>query len=448
MARRALAAAVLAAGRGERMRSSMPKALHEIAGRAMVAHVVDTLGELGPERVVCIAGPGMDEVAEAARPAEAVVQAEPLGTGHAVLAAREALAGFEGAVLVLFADTPLIRAETMRALADAVDGGAAVAVLGMRPATANEYGRVALDGAGRPEAIVEWRDAGPDAQALPVCNAGVMAVDGGRLFALLDRVGNDNARGEYYLTDIVALARAEGLETALVEVPEEEALGVNSRAELARAEAVMQRRLRARAFDAGVTMAMPETVYLSYDTRFGRDVTVGPHTVFLTGVTVGDDVDIRAFCHLKGAVVRSGARVGPYARLRPGADVGPGAGVGNFVEVKNAVLEAGAKANHLSYIGDAHVGADANIGAGTITCNYDGFRKHRTEIGAGAFIGSNTALVAPVSVGPGAVVGAGSTVSRNVEADALVVERAHQTERKGWAARLRMRRNRHSSGDE
>ena len=447
MARQALAAVVLAAGRGERMRSSMPKALHEVAGRPMVAHVVDTLGGLAPERIVCVTGPGMDEVAAAAAPAEAVLQAEQLGTAHAVMAARGALGGFEGAVLVLFADTPLIRAETMQALTDAVDGGAAVAVLGMRPAGANEYGRVALDGADRPEAVVEWRDAGPEAQALPVCNAGVMAVDGRRLFALLDRVGSDNAGGEFYLTDIVALARAEGLETALVEVREEEALGVNSRAELARAEAVMQRRLRERAFDAGVTMAMPETVYLSYDTSFGRDVTVGPHTVFLTDVTVEDDVDIRAFCHLKGAVLRSGARVGPYARLRPGADVGPGAGIGNFVEVKNAVLEAGVRANHLAYIGDAHVGADANIGAGTITCNYDGFRKHRTEIGAGAFIGSNTALVAPVSVGPGAVVGAGSTVSRNVEADALVVERAQQTQRKGWAARLRMRRNRQSAGD-
>ena len=447
MARQALAAVVLAAGRGERMRSSMPKALHEVAGRPMVAHVVDTLGGLAPERIVCVTGPGMHEVAAAAAPAEAVLQAEQLGTAHAVMAARGVLGGFEGAVLVLFADTPLIRAETMQALADAVDGGAAVAVLGMRPAGANEYGRVALDGAGRPEAVVEWRDAGPEAQALPVCNAGVMAVDGRRLFPLLDRVGSDNARGEFYLTDIVALARADGLETALVEVREEEALGVNSRAELARAEAVMQRRLRERAFDAGVTMPMPETVYLSYDTSFGRDVTVGPHTVFLTDVTVEDDVDIRAFCHLKGAVLRSGARVGPYARLRPGADVGPGAGVGNFVEVKNAVLEAGVRANHLAYIGDAHVGADANIGAGTITCNYDGFRKHRTEIGAGAFIGSNTALVAPVSVGPGAVVGAGSTVSRNVEADALVVERAQQTQRKGWAARLRMRRNRQSSGD-
>ena len=447
MARRALAAVVLAAGRGERMRSSMPKALHEVAGRPMVAHVVDTLGALAPERIVCVTGPGMDEVAAAAAPAEAVLQAEQLGTAHAVMAARGALGGFEGAVLVLFADTPLIRAETMRALCDAVDGGAAVAVLGMRPAGSNEYGRVVLDEAGRPEAVVEWRDAGPEARALPVCNAGVMAVDGRRLFPLLDRVGSDNARGEFYLTDIVALARADGLETALVEAPEEEALGINSRAELARAEAVMQRRLRARAFDAGVTMAMPETVYLSYDTSFGRDVTVGPHTVFLTGVAVGDNVDIRAFCHLKGAVLRSGARVGPYARLRPGADIGPGAGVGNFVEVKNAVLEAGAKANHLAYIGDAHVGANANIGAGTITCNYDGFRKHRTEIGAGAFVGSNTALVAPVSVGPGAVVGAGSTVSRDVEADALVVERARQTERKGWAARLRMRRNRQSSGD-
>ena len=446
MARRAPAAVVLAAGKGERMYSSKPKALHEIAGREMVAHVIGTLDELAPERIVCVTGPGMEEVAAAAAPARAVLQPEPLGTAHAVMATREALDGFEGGVLVLFADTPLLRAETMQALADAVNGGAAVAVLGMRSAAANEYGRVVLDSAGKPEAIVEWHDAGPEARALPVCNAGVMAVDGRRLFPLLDRVGNDNARGEYYLTDIVALARAEGLETALVEAPEEEALGVNSRAELARAEAVLQRRLRARAFEAGVTMPMPETVYLSHDTRFGRDVTVGPYTVFLTGVTVEDDVDIRAFCHLEGAVVRSGARVGPYARLRPGADVGPGAGVGNFVEVKNAVLEAGAKANHLAYIGDAFVGAEANIGAGTITCNYDGFRKHRTEIGAGAFIGSNTALVAPVSIGPGAVVGAGSTVSRNVEADALMVVRAQQTERKGWAARLRMRR-RQPSGD-
>ena len=447
MAQRALAAVVLAAGRGERMRSSRPKALHEIAGKAMLAHVLDTLAELAPERTVCVTGPGMDRVAAAAAPAGTAVQSEALGTAHAVLAAREALAGFDGTVLVLFADTPLIRAETMSALADALAEGAAVAVLGMRPSGANQYGRVVLDAAGMPEAIVEWRDAGPEARALPVCNSGIMAVDGRRLLPLLERVGNDNARGEYYLTDIVALARADGLATALVETAEEEALGVNSRAELARAEAAMQRRLRERAFAAGVTMPVPETVWLSHDTRFGRDVTVGPNTVFLPGVTVEEGAEIRAFCHLEGAVVRSGARVGPYARLRPGADVGPGAGVGNFVEVKNAVLEAGAKANHLAYIGDAHVGAHANIGAGTITCNYDGFRKHRTEIGAGAFIGSNTALVAPVSIGPGAVVGAGSTVSRNVEADALVVERAEQTERKGWAARLRMRRNRQSSGD-
>ncbi len=440
MARRALAAVVLAAGRGERMQSSKPKALHEIAGREMVAHVVDTLVSLAPERVACVIGPGMTAVAAAATPARAVTQQEPLGTAHAVMAAREVLAGFEGTVLVLFADTPLLRAETMRALADAVEGGAAVAVLGMRPAAANEYGRVVLDVAGRPETIVEWRDAGPEMRALPVCNAGVMAVDGRRLLPLLDRIGDDNAGSEYYLTDIVSLARAEGLETALVEASEDEARGVNSRAELARAETVMQHRLRERAFEAGVTMAMPETVYLSHDTRFGKDVTIGPHTVFLVGVTVEDDVDIRAFCHLEGAVVRSGARVGPHARLRPGTDVGPGAVVGNFVEVKNAVLQTGAKANHLAYIGDAHVGANANIGAGTITCNYDGFRKQRTEIGAGAFIGSNTALVAPVSVGPGAMVGAGSTVSRNVEADALAVARAPQAEYKGWAARLRIRR--------
>ena len=447
MAQRALAAVVLAAGRGERMRSSRPKALHEIAGKAMLAHVLDTLAKLAPERTVCVTGPGMDRVAAAAAPAGTAVQSEALGTAHAVLAAREALAGFDGTVLVLFADTPLIRAETMSALADALAEGAAVAVLGMRPSGANQYGRVVLDAAGMPEAIVEWRDAGPEARALPVCNSGIMAVDGRRLLPLLERVGNDNARGEYYLTDIVALARADGLATALVETAEEEALGVNSRAELARAEAAMQRRLRERAFAAGVTMPVPETVWLSHDTRFGRDVTVGPNTVFLPGVTVEEGAEIRAFCHLEGAVVRSGARVGPYARLRPGVDVGPGAGVGNFVEVKNAVLEAGVRANHLAYIGDAHVGAHANIGAGTITCNYDGFRKHRTEIGAGAFIGSNTALVAPVSIGAGAVVGAGSTVSRNVEADALVVERAEQTERKGWAARLRMRRNRQSSGD-
>ncbi len=442
MARRALAAVVLAAGRGERMRSSRPKVLHEIAGKTMLAHVLDTLAELGPERTVCVAGSGMEEVAAAAAPAVTVVQSEPLGTAHAVLAAREALAGFQGTVLVLFADTPLLRTPAMQALADAAAGGAAVAVLGMRPARPNQYGRVIVDAAGRPEAIVEWRDAGPEVRALPICNAGIMAADSRCLFRLLERVGNRNVKREYYLTDIVALARREGFDTALVETAEEEALGVNSRAELARAEAVMQRRLRERAFAAGVTMTMPETVYLSHDTRFGQDVLIGSNTVFLTGVTVEDGAEIRAFCHLEGAVVRSGARVGPYARLRPGAVIGPGARVGNFVEVKNAVLEEGAKANHLAYIGDASVGAGANVGAGTITCNYDGFRKHRTEIGPGAFIGSNSALVAPVSIGAGAVVGAGSTVSRDVEADALMVARAARTERKGWAARIRARRSR------
>ena len=442
MARQAVAAAILAAGRGERMRSRRPKALHEIAGRAMLAHLLATLDELAPERVVCVAGPGMEgALGEAAPPpVEIATQAARLGTGHAVLAARPALEGFEGRVLVLFADTPLIRAETMQALADRLSDECALALLAMRPAAPNAYGRVLLGPDGAPEAVVEWRDADAATRALPLCNAGVMAVDARHLFPLLERLRPDNAAGEYYLTDLVALAREAGLGRAVVEADAEEALGVNSRAELARAEAVAQRRLRERAFAAGVTMPMPETVYLSHDTRFGQDVTVGPNCVFLPGVAIEDDVEIRGFCHLEGALVRSGARIGPYARLRPGTEIGPDAGVGNFVEVKNAVLEKGAKANHLAYLGDAHVGAGANIGAGAITCNYDGVEKHRTEIGAGAFIGSNAALVAPVRVGAGAIVGAGSTVSRDVEPDALVVERAQPTERKGGAARFRERR--------
>ena len=438
---RPTAVIVLAAGKGTRMRSVGPKVLHRLAGRPMIRHLLDTVAELGPERTVCVLAPGMDAVAAAAAGTEVAVQAEQRGTADAVLAARAALAGFDGDVLILFADTPLVGAGTMRAALDALrsDPANAVCVLGMRPAGPNRYGRLVTDGAGGLTAIVEWEEADAATRAIPLCNSGVMAADGRLLFGLLDRVAADNAKGERYLTDIVALARAAGRSAVMVEGAERELLGVNSRAELARAEAVVQEGLRERAFGAGVTMLMPETVYLSHDTVFGRDVTIGPNSVFLPGVRVGSDVEIRGFCHFEGATIRDGAVVGPFARLRPGTDIGPGAHIGNFVEVKNAVVEEGAKANHLTYLGDARVGAGANVGAGTITCNYDGFRKHRTEIGHGAFIGSNTALVAPVRVGAGAFVGAGSTVSRDVPADALVVERAPAREREGWAARFRAR---------
>jgi len=448
MVERALGAIILAAGKGTRMKSDLPKVLHALGGKPMIRHVTDTVSGLSVERVCVVVAPGMERVAVAVAPHRTAIQAGALGTGHAALSAAVEMEDFGGDIFILFGDTPLITPETMRALVAARQGedGPAVVVLGMRPAGPNAYGRLIQAPDGALERIVEAKDATPEELSAPVCNSGVMLVDGSRLFHWLRRIGNDNAKGEYYLTDLVALARADGCACAVVEGAEGELLGVNSRAELAAAEAVLQRRLREAAMAEGVTMPMPETVYLCCDTRFGRDVFVGPHTVFGPDVTVGNRVEIKGFCHFEGATIADGAILGPYARLRPGADIRSDAHIGNFVEVKKAIIEEGAKANHLAYIGDARVGAGANIGAGTITCNYDGFDKHVTDIGAGAFIGSNTALVAPVTVGAGALVAAGSTVSQDVPADALAIERAPQEQREGWAKRFRERKERAKAG--
>ena len=446
MARSTLAAIVLAAGKGTRMKSPRPKVLHPIAGRPLILHVLATLKALGAEREAVVLAPGMEAVAKLVAPRPTAIQDPPLGTGHAVMAAREALAGCEGDVLILYGDTPLITAATLKRLRAGLHepNEAAVAVLTFRPADPAQYGRVVLDAQGGVSGIVEYRDSDAGTRAVTLCNAGMMAVAGRHLFALLDAVGNDNAKREYYLTDIVRLARERGLGVAQVEAPAEEVLGVNSQAELAAAEAAMQARLRRYWREEGVSMVAPETVWLSADTRLASGVTIEPNVVFGPGVTVGEGAEIRAFCHIAGAQIGPRAVVGPFARLRPGAKLGEAAHIGNFVEVKNAALGPGAKANHLTYLGDAEVGARANIGAGTITCNYDGFDKAVTEIGEGAFIGSNTALVAPVKVGAGAIVGAGSVITREVAADALALERGKQEERPGWARLFRARKKQQS----
>lgn len=439
--KRPIAAVILAAGKGTRMRSALHKVLHPLGGRPMLMHLMASLDALAPERRVVVVGDRAQQLRDALAGTDVVVavQEPQLGTGHAVLQAEGALEGFSGTVLILFGDVPLISVETMERLAEAVDGadGPAIAVLGFRPAVPGAYGRVIADADGRIRRMVEAKDATPEELAVPLCNAGLMAVRSEQLVPLLKRVGNANAAGEYYLPDIVMLAADDGQTSVVLEGSADEVIGVNSRGELAQAEALFQTRRRADLMAAGVTMVAPETVFLSWDTEVGADTVIEPNCVFGPGVQLAGGVTIRAFSHLEGAEVAEGCEVGPYARLRPGTRLEAGAKVGNFVETKKAVLGAGAKANHLSYIGDASVGAKANIGAGTITCNYDGFGKYRTVIGAGAFIGSNTALVAPVAVGDGAIVGAGSVISSDVSGDALALTRAPQQEKPGWAARFR-----------
>ncbi len=432
---------LLAAGKGTRMRSDLPKVLHEVAGLSMLGHALKSGDGCAPSRIVIVTGHQSERVADAARAlaphASCVEQSPQLGTGHAVQMAAPALKDFAGDVFVLFGDTPLIRAETLEAMLAARRGGADVIVLGFEAAVPGGYGRLILDDAGGLDRIVEAKEATAEELAVDLCNSGVMCVPGPILFGLLDKVTNDNAKGEYYLTDIIGLARAEGLACTVVRCDEEETLGVNSRVDLAAAEAAWQARARVAAMENGVTMQAPDTVFLAYDTQIGQDAIVEPHVVFGPGVTVKSGATIRAFSHLEGCIVATGAVVGPYARLRPGADIGEDAKIGNFVEVKAARFGKGAKANHLTYVGDAEVGEGANIGAGTITCNYDGVLKHRTEIGKGAFIGSNTALIAPVKIGDGAMVGAGSAIGRDVEADALGITRAPQDNRPGFAAKLK-----------
>lgn len=435
--RKALAI-VLAAGEGTRMKSETPKVLHAVAGRSMLAHVLASVRAAGVERVAIVVGPGHDDVrAEALRlapQAQVFVQAERLGTAHAVLAARDALAAGCDDLLVLFADTPLVTGATISALRAALAAGAGVAALGFLAADPFGYGRLLQDGAGRLAAIREEKDASDAERAIRLCNAGLMAIDGAHALALLDKIGADNAKGEYYLTDVVELARAEGRDARVVVADETEVLGVNDRVQLAQAESVAQTRLRRAAMAAGVTMIAPETVFLCADASFGRDVLIEPHVVIGPGVTIADRAVIHSFSHLEGARVGEGAAIGPFARLRPGTALAAKTKVGNFVEIKNAVVEEGAKVNHLAYIGDADIGPGANIGAGTITCNYDGFLKYRTRIGAGAFIGSNSSLIAPVTIGAGAYVGSGSVITKDVGADALAVARGKQFEKAGWAA--------------
>lgn len=450
MTTHALLALVLGAGKGTRMRSDLPKVMHAVAGRSMLGHVLATAKAIESAKTVVVVGPGMDQVAAEARRHDTgvgvVVQEQQRGTADAVLAAKADIEAHTGDVLVLFADTPLITAETLRRLRGALDQGAAVAVLGFTPDDPTGYGRLVTDSRGDLVAIREHNDASETERSIRLCNAGVMAFRHGDLAGLLGRIGCANAKNEYYLTDAVDLARQAGLRCAAVNGAADEVLGVNSRAQLAQAEAVFQQRARSKAMADGVTLIDPATVWFAYDTHIGRDCIIEPNVFFGPGVHVGDNVHILANSHIVGASIASGARIGPFARLRPGAELGVDVHVGNFVEVKNAKMEAGAKANHLAYIGDGRVGAKANIGAGTIFCNYDGFKKHFTDVGAGAFIGSNSALVAPIKIGDGAFIGSGSVITKNVAADALAVERAGQEERPGWAAKFREAMQRRKKG--
>ena len=431
------AAVILAAGMGTRMKSARHKVLHAIAGKPMLRHLMDSLATLAPARTVVVVGAlGEQVAAEVSGRADVVQQSPQLGTGHAVQQAQDALADFDGKILVLYGDAPLVPAATMQRLLDALTDDVAIAVLGFRPDDPGAYGRIiAADGAILK--MVEYKDASPAERAETLCNSGLMAVRGRDLFALLARVTNNNAAGEYYLPDVVGLALADGRACRVIETAADEVAGANSRAELAQLETIFQRRRRAELMAAGVTMQAPETVFLCADTSIAADVAIEPFVVFGPGVTIASGTRIRAHSHIEGAEIGANCEIGPFARLRPGTRLADGVKIGNFVETKNAELGAGAKANHLSYLGDARIGAGANIGAGTITCNYDGFFKYRTTIGAGAFIGSNSALVAPVTIGDGAIVAAGSTVTRDVAGDALALVRPEQTEKPGWAARFR-----------
>jgi bifunctional UDP-N-acetylglucosamine pyrophosphorylase / glucosamine-1-phosphate N-acetyltransferase len=430
----------LAAGEGTRMRSARPKVLHRVAGRSLLGHVLAAVGAFGSSSKAVVIGPGQDAVAAEAKTyfpdAACFVQHERRGTAHAVLAAKSAIAQSPDDVLVLYGDTPLIRPATLARLREPLAAGAAVAVLGFRPADPTGYGRLITQG-DRLIAIREEADATVEERSIGLCNGGMMALAGKTALAILERIGNANRKSEYYLTEAVEIARGMGLAAVAVEVEEDDVRGINTKKELAEAEAVAQQRLRKAALDAGVTLVAPETVFLSADTKFGKDVVVEPYVVFGEKVSVEDGAVIHSFSHLVGAQVGKGASVGPFARLRPGTKLAENVHIGNFVELKEATVEAGAKANHLSYIGDSFVGAGANIGAGTITCNYDGNAKHRTEIGKDAFIGSNSALVAPVEIGEGAYVASGSVITANVPADALALGRARQVIKEGWATRLR-----------
>ena len=440
---RRFAVVILAAGQGTRMRSDTHKVLHPIASRPLLLHLLDCVDALGADKRVVVVGKGREQVeaAIAGRDVAIAVQAEQKGTGHAVQQAADALSGYDGPVIILYGDTPFVRADTLRRMIDRLDGGGGpgIVVLASSPADPLKYGRIILGDGDRIAKMVEFKDATEEERAVRLCNSGMMAVRAKDLFRWLAQVGNDNAAGEYYLPDIVNIAAAEGREAVVIEGDPYEAAGVNSRAELAHLELEWQRRRREQVLEQGATLIDPESVWFAFDTRLGRDVTVEPHVVFGPGVEIADGATIRAFSHIDGAKIGARAIIGPFARVRPGTRLAERVKVGNFVEIKNAEVGEGAKVNHLSYVGDTSIGARANIGAGTITCNYDGFGKYRTQIGEGAFIGSNTALVAPIIIGAGAIVGAGSVITRDVEPDSLAVERNEQRGIAGWARRFRER---------
>lgn len=434
----ATALIILAAGQGTRMNSDLPKVLHPIGGAPMLGHAMQAGATLEPDQVIVVAGHGAEVVRAAAlefdESAEIVIQSEQLGTAHAVAQAAPRLAGYGGDALVLYGDTPFIQPDTLERM-QAARGAHDIVVLGFEAADPGRYGRLVVQGNDLLR-IVEFKDATEAERAVTLCNSGVVLAPAALLFDLIAEVGNANAAGEYYLTDIVGLARARGLSATAVTCDEAETMGINSRAELARAEAAFQARKRAEALETGVTLVAPDTVQFAYDTWLGRDSLVEPYVVFGPGVTVETGAHIRAFSHLEGCHVARGAVVGPYARLRPGTELAEHARIGNFVEVKNALIGEGAKVNHLSYIGDARVGDESNIGAGTITCNYDGVSKHETVIGARVFVGSNTMLVAPVTLGDGAMTGSGSVITRDVAPDALAIARAPQVDMPGRARKL------------
>jgi bifunctional UDP-N-acetylglucosamine pyrophosphorylase/glucosamine-1-phosphate N-acetyltransferase len=441
MTRRPLLIVILAAGKGTRMKSAVPKVMHEIAGRTMLGHALNACQELGAETIAVVVGPDMEDVRAAALQqvpdAGVYIQERQDGTAGAVLAARVAIANHKGDVLVQYADTPLLTVGTLERLHARLDDKAGVAVLGFDASDPSGYGRLLTGADGWLQAIREDKDASDDERRITLCNSGVMAFRLDNLLGVLDRIGNANAKGEFYLTDAIEIARSDGARAGVVVCAEDEVMGINSRDQLALAEAFYQKHARLAVMLEGATLIAPETVWFSCDTKIGRDVVIQPNVFFGPGVTIGDNVEILANCHFEKSRIGAGSRVGPFARFRPGAQLGEHVRIGNFVEVKNTVLGDGAKANHLSYLGDGEIGAGSNIGAGTIFCNYDGFDKHRTVLGSGVFIGSNASLVAPVKIGEGAYVGAGSVITKNVAADALAVTRASQEERPGWAAKFR-----------
>lgn len=433
-----LACVILAAGQGTRMRSDLPKVLHTVASVPMIQHVLSACTELFPERIVVVIAQKAEMVEKAVSPHRCVVQPKALGTGDAVKAAQLELKGFKGDIIVLFGDAPLVTPNALRNLQlKRSESGASIVVAGFIAEDPTPYGRLLIDKNGHLQKIVEASEATAEEKKISICNGGIMLFDSTQLWQLLEKLENKNSKGEFYLTDCIELARKEGLVCASANMPANEVLGINTRVELAHAEKLMQQRLRKQVMLNGTTLIDPDTVFLAADTKIGRDTIIGPNVFLGTGVEIGNKVEIRAFCHLEKVKIDDGALVGPYARLRPGTSLGAGVHIGNFVELKNTVVEKGAKINHLSYIGDAFVGAKANIGAGTITCNYDGFRKFHTHIGAETFIGSNSSLVAPVKIGDGAYVGAGSVITMEVPAHTLAVARGRQANIGDWARRFR-----------